>query len=97
MTTVYSGQTKLRYKITDTQRQTERVFSRCPHELGHIESYSVQFNSIYNEMKAIWIWAIGCWMMGVALGQYDPNCNGKTAIVHLFEWKWSDIAAECER
>ncbi len=48
-------------------------------------------------MKAIWIWAISCWMMGVALGQYDPNCNGKTAIVHLFEWKWSDIAAECER
>ncbi len=28
---------------------------------------------------------------------YDPNCNGKQAIVQLFEWKWTDIAAECER
>nr|QJE50400.1 alpha amylase-related protein [Diaphanosoma celebensis] len=33
----------------------------------------------------------------LASGQYDPNCNGKTVIVHLFEWKWTDIAAECER
>ena len=31
------------------------------------------------------------------LGQYDPNCNGKQVIVQLFEWKWTDIAAECER
>jgi hypothetical protein len=31
------------------------------------------------------------------LGQYDPNCGGKTVIVHLFEWKWTDIASECER
>ena len=29
---------------------------------------------------------------------YDtPYCDGKQAIVHLFEWKWTDIAAECER
>ena len=27
---------------------------------------------------------------------YDPHCNGKTVIVHLFEWRWSSIAAECE-
>ncbi|XP_032776971.2 alpha-amylase [Daphnia magna] len=32
-----------------------------------------------------------------ALGQYNPNCDGKQVIVHLFEWKWTDIAAECER
>ena len=30
-------------------------------------------------------------------GQYDPHCSGKTAIVHLFEWTWTSIAAECER
>ena len=29
-------------------------------------------------------------------GLYDPNCGGKTVIVHLFEWRWSSIAAECE-
>ena len=33
----------------------------------------------------------------MALGQYDPNCNGKQVIVQLFEWKWTDIADECER
>ncbi|CAH1798950.1 unnamed protein product [Owenia fusiformis] len=35
---------------------------------------------------------------GVAFGQHDPNCwAGRHVIVHLFEWKWTDIAAECER
>ena len=28
---------------------------------------------------------------------YDPHCNGKQVIVELFEWKHSDVAAECER
>ncbi|XP_069131143.1 alpha-amylase-like [Argopecten irradians] len=27
----------------------------------------------------------------------DPHCSGKQVIVHLFEWKWTDIADECER
>ena len=28
----------------------------------------------------------------------NPTCApGRHTIVHLFEWKWSDIAAECER
>ena len=28
----------------------------------------------------------------------DPlNASGRTTFVHLFEWKWTDIAAECER
>ena len=31
-------------------------------------------------------------------GEYlDPHCDGKQVIVHLFEWKWTDIAKECER
>ncbi|CAL8072299.1 unnamed protein product [Orchesella dallaii] len=30
--------------------------------------------------------------------QWDPNfVPGKTAMVHLFEWRWEDIALECER
>lgn len=30
-------------------------------------------------------------------GQKDPNfVPGRKGIVHLFEWKWSDIALECE-
>lgn len=28
----------------------------------------------------------------------DPNfAPGRSVMVHLFEWKWSDIALECER
>ncbi|GFN77725.1 alpha-amylase [Plakobranchus ocellatus] len=31
-------------------------------------------------------------------GYKNPHCvEGRHAIVHLFEWKWEDIAAECER
>ena len=30
--------------------------------------------------------------------QKNPNAvDGRSAIVHLFEWKFSDIALECER
>lgn len=31
-------------------------------------------------------------------GQKDPNfVPGRKGIVHLFEWKWNDIALECEQ
>lgn len=37
-------------------------------------------------------------LLGLSLAQFDPNTkDGRTAIVHLFEWRWTDIAAECER
>jgi alpha-amylase len=30
-------------------------------------------------------------------GQFDPNFkDNRQGIVHLFEWKWLDIADECE-
>ncbi|XP_006634941.2 pancreatic alpha-amylase [Lepisosteus oculatus] len=36
--------------------------------------------------------------LGLCLAQYHPNTKpGRTSIVHLFEWRWADIAAECER
>lgn len=37
--------------------------------------------------------------IGVFAGPHNnPNfAPGRTAIVHLFEWKWNDIANECER
>nr|AWU67110.1 putative alpha-amylase [Crangon crangon] len=31
------------------------------------------------------------------VGYETPACNGKTVIVHLFEWRWTDVALECER
>lgn len=37
-------------------------------------------------------------LLGLSLAQFDPNTkHGRTSIVHLFEWRWADIAAECER
>jgi len=44
--------------------------------------------------KAILILAL----FGLASAQWDPNfAPGRNAIVHLFEWRWNDIAEECER
>lgn len=35
--------------------------------------------------------------IGLASAQFDPHwLPGRSGIVHLFEWKWSDIARECE-
>lgn len=37
-------------------------------------------------------------LFGLSLSQHDPHTkHGRTSIVHLFEWRWQDIAAECER
>uniref|UniRef100_UPI00398F0C0F pancreatic alpha-amylase-like n=1 Tax=Pristiophorus japonicus TaxID=55135 RepID=UPI00398F0C0F len=36
--------------------------------------------------------------LGGCLAQYTPHTlPNRTSIVHLFEWRWTDIAAECER
>lgn len=36
--------------------------------------------------------------LGITQGQLDPNAvEGRSVIVHLFEWKFDDIADECER
>nr|XP_020037792.1 pancreatic alpha-amylase-like isoform X3 [Castor canadensis] len=36
--------------------------------------------------------------IGLSWAQYDPQTQqGRTSIVHLFEWRWVDIAKECER
>ncbi|KAM9325168.1 pancreatic alpha-amylase-like [Gastrophryne carolinensis] len=37
-------------------------------------------------------------LVGVCTAQFNPNVNcDRTSIVHLFEWRWEDIADECER
>ncbi|KAB5535973.1 hypothetical protein PHYPO_G00123990 [Pangasianodon hypophthalmus] len=37
-------------------------------------------------------------LFGLSLSQFDPHTKyGRTSIVHLFEWRWEDIAKECER
>ncbi|KAA0203928.1 hypothetical protein HAZT_HAZT003498 [Hyalella azteca] len=34
--------------------------------------------------------------VAAANAQWDSNSDNGEVIVHLFEWKWADIAAECE-
>ncbi|XP_071496347.1 pancreatic alpha-amylase 2a5-like [Diadema antillarum] len=37
-------------------------------------------------------------LIGSCLSQWNPNTlENKQTIVHLFEWKWTDITKECER
>lgn len=37
-------------------------------------------------------------VLACANGQFNTHKRGdRAAIVHLFEWKWTDIALECER
>ncbi|CAJ0932295.1 unnamed protein product [Ranitomeya imitator] len=37
-------------------------------------------------------------LLGTCTCQFNPNVAcGRTSIVHLFEWRWDDIAEECER
>lgn len=36
-------------------------------------------------------------VVSFAKAQWDPHwLPNRSAMVHLFEWKWSDIARECE-
>lgn len=36
-------------------------------------------------------------LVSCVYGQFDPHFIGnRQGIVHLFEWKWLDIADECE-
>lgn len=37
-------------------------------------------------------------VLAAALAYKNPYyASGRSGMVHLFEWKWDDIAAECER
>lgn len=54
----------------------------------------IQSLSFYSNMKLF----ILITLFGLSLTQHNPHFKrGRTTIVHLFEWRWSDIAAECER
>ncbi|XP_038066969.1 alpha-amylase 4N-like [Patiria miniata] len=45
-------------------------------------------------MAIIWVF---CLFLGVAVAQWDAHTmDNRQVIVHLFEWKWKDIANECE-
>ncbi|CAL4138325.1 unnamed protein product, partial [Meganyctiphanes norvegica] len=48
---------------------------------------------LYSCLAVITIWQCEA----QTIGYENPACDGKQVIVHLFEWKWTDIALECER
>ncbi|EFX81580.1 alpha amylase [Daphnia pulex] len=49
-------------------------------------------------MKTIVLLLVAAFVADQATGQWNANyASGRTTMVHLFEWKWDDIAAECER
>ena len=51
-------------------------------------------NVLFVEIKFVLLLSL----IGFCWAQYDPHTSdGRTAIVHLFEWRWVDIAKECER
>lgn len=35
-------------------------------------------------------------VVGAAWAASSPWCDERQTIVHLFEWKWADVASECE-
>ncbi|XP_071799755.1 alpha-amylase 1-like [Asterias amurensis] len=44
------------------------------------------------------LWLISTLFLGLAVAQWDPyTMHNRQVLVHLFEWRWVDIAAECER
>ena len=50
-------------------------------------------------MKVIFLLSISAWLFVYSIhAQKDPNsASNRNTAVHLFEWKWTDIASECER
>lgn len=49
-------------------------------------------------MKTAALLLVAALLVGPSAAQWEPNyVDGRTTMVHLFEWKWDDIAAECER
>ncbi|CAL1534471.1 unnamed protein product [Lymnaea stagnalis] len=50
------------------------------------------------DLRELFIFLVGALSLSHGVAPYhDPHCGGKQVIVHLFEWKWTDIAKECER
>lgn len=49
-------------------------------------------------IKPIALLVLGAFLSTPAMGQWETNMvPGRHTMVHLFEWKWSNIADECER
>ena len=60
--------------------------------LRRVSSFNINYAF---QMKMLCLLAV---LIGSAFAQWEPNtAYNRQALVHLFEWKWTDIADECER
>ncbi|XP_069940254.1 alpha-amylase A-like isoform X4 [Cherax quadricarinatus] len=48
-------------------------------------------------MFTLWLVVVVVVVVSGARGYDTPSCDGRQTIVELFEWKWTDVAEECER
>ncbi|KAJ8298305.1 hypothetical protein KUTeg_024836, partial [Tegillarca granosa] len=73
--------------VINTDWESNQMFSTCS---GIMELFHIVLEITVQDLEPR-----TCIILEAAYT--DPHCNGKQAIVHLFEWKWTDIADECER
>ncbi|XP_042220386.1 alpha-amylase-like [Homarus americanus] len=79
------------------EEQLERFQSRnniIVYGVSESQSEEAESRKTHDKMKLMLVAAVG---VVLAIGYDTPTCDERQTIVHLFEWKWSDIAAECER
>lgn len=54
-------------------------------------------NNLVTTMKGFAVLALAVLIAGVCSQKDTHQWANRNTIVHLFEWKWDDIADECER
>lgn len=89
--------------IKHKRKHPIRLNYRCwgPYIRQYNFNPTVQFDEISVSTRKMKVLALFGSVLVLALcasAQKNPNfVPGRTTIVHLFEWKWDDIALECER
>lgn len=60
-------------------------------------SVSSGVHRVYLKMILFFFFGLFCSMMSFSIGHYNPHYKtNRSVIVHLFKWKFNDIADECE-
>ena len=74
-------------------KRSSKCVSNIPR---YIVNYDIPFYDIISIVHKIPFFTSG--LVQSWSDYHNPNCaENRASIVHLFEWKWTDIANECER
>ncbi|KAJ8409556.1 hypothetical protein AAFF_G00229570 [Aldrovandia affinis] len=93
-------------RIHGSERGMERMFKTATDHGFSSKRYSIDRRlnhqklrlSLYSITEVKMKVFILTLFLRLSLAQHDPHTkHGRTSIVHLFEWRWADIAQECER